>query len=137
LAQVVLTRRATVDSRVSPKTEISVKGTDISARDNAALATAANMIVVAFANLRGRGLIDDAELLRLAYRFAGEVTDVEDMLRRGQVAPPVPPEQPGSAPRTSHPGSTLPPAQPSNNPPNIKVNPIKINPGTGEPTNAE
>jgi hypothetical protein len=29
-------------------------------------------------------LIDDAELLRLAYRFAGEVVDVEAMLRRAR-----------------------------------------------------
>ena len=36
--------------------------------------------------LRDKGLIDDAELLRLAYRFAGEVVEVEEILQAGQAA---------------------------------------------------
>jgi len=86
ICRVVVTRRALVDRHVSPRSEITVKGTDISSRDNGELASAATSIISAFAQLRDRGLIDDAELLRLAYRFAGEVVDVEDMLRKGQVA---------------------------------------------------
>ena len=50
-----------------------MRGADISARDNGALAEAAQSIVNAFLPLLERGLVDDAELLRLAYRFAGEV----------------------------------------------------------------
>lgn len=86
LARVVVQRRALVDRHVAPRAYISAKGTDISARDNTSLAAAANTIVSAFALLRKRGLIDDAELLRMAYRFAGEVVDVEEMLRRGAAA---------------------------------------------------
>jgi hypothetical protein len=36
--------------------------------------------------MRNRGLIDDAEMLRLAYRFCGESTDIEEMLARGAKA---------------------------------------------------
>jgi len=82
IARVVLQRRARVDRHISPNAEISVKGTDISSRDNGELAQAASVVVQAFATLRDRHLIDDAELLRLVYRFAGEVVDVEDMLKR-------------------------------------------------------
>ena len=55
------------------------------------LAVACTQAVNAFSGLRDRGLIDDAELLRLAYRFAGEVVDVEAMLARGKQAGPVGP----------------------------------------------
>lgn len=62
--------------------EIVLSGTDISARDNSELARAASEIVSAFSELHGRGLIDDAELLRVAYRFAGEVVDIPALLQR-------------------------------------------------------
>lgn len=84
LARVAVQRRALVDRRLSPKATILVKGGDLSARDNQSLAAAASTAIQAFLALRERGLIDDAELLRLAYRFAGEVVDVEDMLRRAR-----------------------------------------------------
>ncbi len=48
LAQIVVKRRAHVDSNVRPKAEILVKGTDISARDNAALAVASSTIANSF-----------------------------------------------------------------------------------------
>jgi hypothetical protein len=67
---------------------IKVTGTDISARDNAALAAAASTVIGSFAALRDRQLIDDRELMRMAYRFAGEVVDIEDLLKRGAEAPP-------------------------------------------------
>jgi hypothetical protein len=86
ICRVVLARRASIDSHVTPRSEVTVKGTDISSRDNGELASAASTVVTAFAQLRDRGLIDDAELLRLAYRFAGEIVDVEDMLRRGRAS---------------------------------------------------
>jgi hypothetical protein len=125
IARVALNRRAQVDRHIAPKTQITVKGSDISARDNAALATAATTVVAAFSALRDRGLIDDAELLRIAYRFAGEVTDVEAMLRRGAAAP---------APRTPARGGG---GDAHSAPAIVKINPIKVNPGTGEPTSVE
>ncbi len=82
LARVVVQRRALVDRRLSPTAPILVKGGDLSARDNQSLAIAASTAIQAFVALLDRGLIDEAELLRLAYRFAGEVVDVEDLLRR-------------------------------------------------------
>jgi hypothetical protein len=48
-------------SKVKTDAEITIKGADISARDNAAPA-AASTITAAFGDLRNRGLIDDAEL---------------------------------------------------------------------------
>jgi hypothetical protein len=87
LANVAVRRRKFYDRLVSLKDDIKVTGSDISARDNAALAVAASTIVGSFVNLRDRGLIDDQELMRVAYRFAGEVVDVEEMLARGAKAP--------------------------------------------------
>lgn len=81
-------RRALVDSHLSRKPVIEITGGDISARDNVALAMAASSISGVLGELRERSLIDDAELLRLAYRFFGETVDVEAMLARGQSAPP-------------------------------------------------
>jgi hypothetical protein len=82
IARVAVRRRSMVDRHVSPRAEILVKGTDISSRDNRELAQASATVIEAFVMLRDRKLIDDAELLRLAYRFAGEVVDVEDLLKR-------------------------------------------------------
>ncbi len=87
LAGIALARRAQVDRSIDPAAEILVQGADISARDNGELASAAEGIIRAFSALRDRNLIDDAELLRLAYRFAGEVADTEDLLKRGKVPP--------------------------------------------------
>ena len=86
----VVRRRAGMAARsgVSLRADIEARGPDISARDNAALATAAAAIVAFLIQLRDRQLIDDAELLRLAYYFAGEVVDVDEMLARAKAAPP-------------------------------------------------
>jgi hypothetical protein len=102
LVTVVVRRRKMVDRMVSTEAELIVTGTDISARDNAALATAASVIVAAMTTMRDRGLIDDAELLRIVYRFAGEVVDLEELLERGKKAPPPPsiPPNRGVASRT-------------------------------------
>ena len=81
-------RRTLAGGRLSRTAEITVKGGDISARDNAALSMAASQIIAAFTDLRDRGLIDDAELMRITYRFAGELVDVEELLARGAKAPP-------------------------------------------------
>jgi hypothetical protein len=102
LATVIVRRRKMVDRLISADAELIVTGTDISARDNAALATAASVIVASMTTMRDRGLIDDDELLRIVYRFAGEVVDLEELLKRGKAAPPpkVPPKPAGEASRT-------------------------------------
>jgi len=84
--QTAINRRAQVDRRVNPKTPIEVHGADLSARDNVALGMAANHIMAALTELRDRALIDDAEMLRVAYRFFGEVADVSALLERGKEA---------------------------------------------------
>lgn len=86
LLEVVVRRAALAGCPVDTGARIEVRGTDVSARDNADLAAAAGTVVSAFERLRDRGLIDDAELLRLAYRFAGEVVDVPALLERGRAA---------------------------------------------------
>jgi hypothetical protein len=86
--KICVRRRKFYDRLVKVGEKIKVTGTDISARDNAALAAAATTIIGGFAALRDRGLIDDRELMRMAYRFAGEVVDLEDLLKRGSEAPP-------------------------------------------------
>lgn len=92
IARVALRRRFFVDHTLNPDTVIKVKGTDISVRDNAMLADAASKVVVAFATLRDRGLITEEELLRVSYRFAGEIVDVPAILAAAKAAPspPVP-----------------------------------------------
>jgi hypothetical protein len=63
--------------------DVEIITSDLSSRDNAALALSSIEVVNAFGDLRDRGLIDDEEYLRICYRFAGEVIDVKDMLARG------------------------------------------------------
>jgi hypothetical protein len=87
LLHAVVNRRSLVDGRVSRKAEITLNGADISARDNVSLAMAASNISQAVSNLRDRGLIDDAELLRLVYRFCGETVDIEELLKRQAIGP--------------------------------------------------
>jgi hypothetical protein len=74
LLRAVLRRRALVNRHIPQDPEFILRGADISARDNTTLASAASTAAEAFTPLRDRGLIDDAELLRLVYRFAGETT---------------------------------------------------------------
>ncbi|WP_322793048.1 hypothetical protein [Bellilinea sp.] len=74
--------------RVNPHARIRVHGGDLSARDNVALGLAGNHILAVVTQLRDRGLIDDPELLRVAYRFIGETAQVEELLQRGRAAPP-------------------------------------------------
>ena len=106
----VVNRRSMIDHRVSRRAEIRLSGADISARDNMALAMAAGNLAPALSALRERGLIDDAELLRLFYRFCGESVDVEAMLARGAQAPAVTAFKPAA----------------------VKTQPVKIDPLTGE-----
>jgi hypothetical protein len=89
--QAALNRRALVDRRIDPRARVEVQGADLSARDNVALAMSANHIMAVLTDLRDRGLIDDNELLRVVYRFFGEVPDVAVLLEHGRKAGPRPP----------------------------------------------
>lgn len=89
LSRIIIRRRAMVDSKVRAEAEITAQVTDIFAQDNPALAIAASTVVEAFKELRDRGLIDDEELLRMAYKFAGEMVDVQKLLKDGLAAGPV------------------------------------------------
>ncbi len=85
LARAAARRCAAVNGRAcgfDPEAPIETDGTDLSSRDNQALAQAAALAVNTFTGLYDRKLIDAAELLRLAYRFAGEAVDVEELLAR-------------------------------------------------------
>ncbi len=86
LLRVVVSRRARIDASVDAKAPIQLSGTDISARDNTSLAMAAANMLSVLTELRDRHLIDNAEFLRLVYRFTGESVDIEDMLARGKAA---------------------------------------------------
>jgi len=114
--QAVVNRRSMLDHRVSRRAEIRLHGADISARDNIALAMAAGNISPALYTLRDRGLIDDAELLRLVYRFCGESVNVEEMLARGRQAP---------VSRQAEPEGSAQPAAP-------RSQPLKVDPASGE-----
>lgn len=97
VARIALRRRAMVAPQIPPDTLLKIKGTDISVRDNAMLAEAASKIVVAFADLRDRGLITEEELLRVAYRFAGEVVDVPSLLKEAKSSRGRDPASPGGS----------------------------------------
>lgn len=112
--QAVVNRRSMVDHHVSRRVALRLHGADISARDNIALAMAAGNISPTLYALRDRGLIDDAELLRLVYRFCGESVNVEEMLARGRLAP---------VPVSLTAGAGVPRPQ---------VQPLKVDPATGE-----
>lgn len=79
MAVVAVRRRSQFDGKVDPEAVIQVQAADLSSRDNAALAIATQAASHTFFDLFDRGLIDREELLRMVYRFAGEVQaqDVE------------------------------------------------------------
>jgi hypothetical protein len=83
LLQVVVNRRAMVDPKINPTAEIKITGSDISARDNVAHSIAAVNILNALERLKDMGLISDREVLRAAYRFAGEPADIDELLKGG------------------------------------------------------
>jgi len=121
--QTVVNRRALVDPHVARQALIELHGADISARDNIALAMAAANLAPALYSLRDRALMDDAELLRLFYRFCGETVDAEEMLARGVKA-----AVPAGAAATRHPSTSFPCAdlQPT------RRQPVKLDPANGE-----
>ena len=114
LLRAVVNRRSLVDTHISRRAEVTLTGADISARDNVSLSLAAGNINSVLQNARDRALIDDAEYLRLLYRFCGESVEVPEMLARGKAAGlPVLPE-------TRSPGKTS------------SLQPVKIDADSGE-----
>ncbi len=112
LLQAVVERRAKMDPSVDAHAAIELSGTDISARDNSSLAVAAANILSVLTELRDRQLIDNAEFLRLVYRFTGESVDIEDMLARGRAAAA---QKQGATP-AAHPAKKKQPPQPDIDP---------------------
>jgi len=84
ILRVVLSRRAMVDRKLDPNTELAVTGADISSRDNNTLSQAAYYMIEVLANLKDRNLIANEEFLRLIYRFFGESVDAQEMLAKAK-----------------------------------------------------
>jgi hypothetical protein len=75
LAQAALRRRGLAHGSAGMwalETVVRVEGGDLSARDNAAVAAAGKAASDALAGLFDRGLVSEAEVRRLVYRFLGE-----------------------------------------------------------------
>jgi len=88
LGRIALQRRARYERGLDAEAGIEVQGADLSSRDNAALAIATSTMTSALVNLYDRGLIDEREMLRMVYRFAGEVVDVEEVIQKGKKVSP-------------------------------------------------
>lgn len=58
---------------------ITATGPDISRTDNKDLAEAAKTVVEAFAMMKEQGWIDDERAIRLAFKFAGEVLEEDEI----------------------------------------------------------
>jgi len=55
---------------------------DLTKDDNLKLARAGKTIVEALAAMKAQGWVDDETAMRMAYRFAGELVDVNDLMRK-------------------------------------------------------
>jgi hypothetical protein len=80
ILKIVLERRRRVTAYGLSDVEITVRGGDMSVRDNEKLADAANKIYDVMYGLYQEGLIGDEEILRMVYRYAGEHVDVQELL---------------------------------------------------------
>jgi len=67
--------------------QLIVSVTEIARADNAGLATAAKDVVEALSSMRAQGWIDDPTAIKLAFKFAGEVID-EEQIQRILAQPP-------------------------------------------------
>lgn len=77
IAQISVSIRHKYDKQINPKEEITIAKPDITERDNANLALAVGRIYPALSDLFDRKGMDEAELLRLIYRMAGEAYDTK------------------------------------------------------------
>jgi hypothetical protein len=110
LAKAVIRRRAFYDTKIKPDAPIKVHAADLSPRDNMSIAQATNDIASNFIQLYNLGLIDDRELLRVVYRFAGEAVDVNELIK----PPGMPATMPQAAPTAPSPAPA--PAAPAPKP---------------------
>lgn len=84
ILEIVLERRRKVSAYGLNDVEISVRGGDMSVRDNTNLADAARKVWPVMNGLHEKELISDEELLRMVYRFSGEQVDVEQLLKQAK-----------------------------------------------------
>ena len=75
LAEISVTVRKQFDNRVNPQADIEIAKPDITERDNAVLSLAVSRIYPTLADLFDRNGMDEAELIRMVYRMAGETYD--------------------------------------------------------------
>ena len=75
LAEISVTIRKKFDNKVNPKSIITIGKPDITERDNAILSLAVSRIYPVLADLFDRNGIEEAELIRMVYRMAGEAYD--------------------------------------------------------------
>lgn len=73
MAKIALIVRARVDKKINPNAEITVKGADITEKDNSNLALALNRINPTLMEWFDREFIDAKEVLRIGYRFIAEI----------------------------------------------------------------
>lgn len=85
LLTVCVRRAAAAGQAVDPSTAIKLNAPDVTEKDNAALALATNQVTAAAMTLFDAGMIDSKEVIRLIYRFAGEVEP--DSIGEGERAP--------------------------------------------------
>lgn len=72
LLRAVLARRAPLDPAIDPLVPLSVRGGDVSLRDNGQLAQSGHLAMQTALELYDKGLIPAEEVLRLSYRFMDE-----------------------------------------------------------------
>jgi hypothetical protein len=83
LISVVLNRLSQVNSSINPPVNVELKGPDISARDNVSSSISLSNSLTPLQTLYDMGLISKRELLRFAYRLAGEPADVDKLIADG------------------------------------------------------
>ncbi len=72
--------------------KLSYEVQDLTKDDNAKLAKAGKTIVEALAIMKDKNWVDDETAMRIAFRFAGELVDVNDLMERLETRdPPAPP----------------------------------------------
>ena len=87
ILQTVTARAALVNPEIKADAEIIVTSADATERDNSALALATGQIVSALEKLYDRELVDENEMMRLIYRFAGETLPKDYKAPKGKRKP--------------------------------------------------
>lgn len=98
LISVVLKRLSLVDPSIDPDVKVELTGPDISARDNVSSSISLSNSMNPLQTLYDMGLISRRELLRFAYRLAGEPADVDKLLSEGSGVDNRPEDKPKKKP---------------------------------------